>query len=111
MGIIGFDGVANLDMVGPLEVSPKPGAGRTAETALRGFITAPKEEFCFRSRSDFSRGSNDENAPAFDTITFPAACVIQRREKYFRMAPRSCRLDAAMASVSTGLFCSRKAAW
>jgi transcriptional regulator GlxA family with amidase domain len=109
IGILGFNGVANLDLVGPLEVFAK---ARSQDEQIRRHplyevvLTALEgRSFISEAGLTFRVARSIENAPTFDTIIVPGGLrnpiVVRKISAWLRARAVETR---RIASVSTGLY-------
>lgn len=109
VGIIGFDGVSNLDLVGPLEVFAKARAqdDQTEGKPLYQIVVTALEGKSFVSEAGvvFRAARTIETAPVFDTIIIPGGLrnpdAIKRIAAWLRVRATGTR---RIASVSTGIY-------
>ena len=109
IGIIGFNGVSNLDLVGPLEVFAKARAQEDGlkEKRLYEIIITTLQGRSFVSEAGivFHATRTLETAPAFDTIIVPGGqhdpAAIRKIATWLRARSAETR---RIASVSTGIF-------
>ncbi len=109
VGIVGFEGVSNLDLVGPLEVFAKARAqdDQVKEKPLYEIIITALEGRSFVSEAGvvFRAARTIETAPAFDTIIVPGGqrnpAAIKKIAAWLHARGAETR---RIASVSTGIY-------
>ena len=109
VGIVGFDGVSNLDLVGPLEVFAK---ARAQDDQIKGkplyeivVVALEGKRFVSEAGVVFRAARTMETAPAFDTIIVPGGLrnpdTIRKIAAWLRGRAEQTR---RIASVSTGIY-------
>jgi transcriptional regulator GlxA family with amidase domain len=107
VGILAFDGVANLDLVGPLEVFSKARSCDEQKKKLYDVVITALENKSFVSEAGvtFRAHRSIKDAPIFDTIIVPGGlrnpAIAKRVSAWLRSRAGETR---RMASVSTGLY-------
>ncbi len=109
VGIVGFDGVSNLDLVGPLEVFAKARAqddqGKGKPLYEIVVIALEGKRFVSEAGVVFRATRTLDTAPAFDTIIIPGGLrnpdAIKRIAAWLRVRATETR---RIAAVSTGIY-------
>ena len=111
VAILGFDGVAALDLTGPLEalsIARFPGAHGEALPCYQPIVVGlERKNFTSESGLIFKADASAESSDSFDTLVIPGGSGLRRPETTRSAASwLIARADATrrIASVSTGIY-------
>jgi transcriptional regulator GlxA family with amidase domain len=111
IAILGFNGVAALDLTGPLEaisIARFPGARGEALPCYRPVVLGLEQKtFTSESGLVFKAEASAESTATFDTILIPGGSGLRRPETIQRVANwLAARAESTrrIASISTGLY-------